>query len=219
MTKTQQLKKQLIKTASIAGVVSLVCCSAAYAIYSWSDGLQVETKRAESALNRARADVRLREDKHQEAKRYLELYEQIISKSEQDKISDLGREKAQNWLRNAATANNIMNMDGAVDAVTLINNPAFKKDTLEGITSNVTLKFDAMTDEQIYRFLQDIEDNFPGYIKVTSFAIEKKHDIDDSILRSAGQGNFPKLVSGELHFSWIGVREVTQTDANAGRRR
>jgi hypothetical protein len=212
MNKMQLLKKQLVKCSLIAAVAASASSAVAYSVYSWSDSVLSEKQKLERDLSRTRGNVNSLESKHREAQQYLEFYSKITSDSEQDKISDLSRQKAEVWLKSAATRSNIMNMDGKVEPIEWIDSPAFKKQTFEGITSKVLLTFDAMTDEQAYQFMQDVERGFPGYIKITHFKLKKNKEIDDAVLIGAGKGDFPPLVTGELGFNWIGVREVAQDD-------
>lgn len=215
MIKAQHLRKRLIKLSIIASVVVLATGAAAYGIFSWSSSLQDEAKSAKSQVNRARGDVSSREQKNREAQEYLELYTRITSTSEQDKISDLDRDKALQWVKQVAIANNILNMTGTVSPITAINNANFKKKTFEGINSQVDLRFGAMTDEQIFRFLQAVLTRFPGYVKINSLLLTKQGEITQSVIQQAQRGQFPELAVGEMQFTWIGVREVQAESANA----
>lgn len=206
--KIEELKKRLIKVSMVTLMITSVSCAAAYGVYSWSTGLQEEARTAQGNLSRALGDVSMRELKNKEAQEYLELYLKITGESEQAKISDLNREKAQAWLKQVALQNNIVNLGGTVDPITPISSEAFKKKTFEGITSKVVLNFGAMTDEQIYRFIEAILTQFPGYIKITRFELERKGDITDDVLLAASRGKFPDLVTGVVEFNWIGVREI-----------
>lgn len=220
MIKAQTLKKKLMKISIIASVVVLVTGAAAYGVFAWSSGLVDEAKDAKNKVNRARGDVTNREAKNKEAQEYLELYNQITSDSEQNKISDLNRDKAEEWIKRTAIEHNILNMTGSVDPIAPIASPAFKKKTFEGITSTVELKFGAMTDEQVFRFVDALLKNFPGYVKIDSFTITKRGEITQTVIQQAQRGQFPELVVGELQFHWIGVREVPtaspQNPANTG---
>jgi hypothetical protein len=206
--KAQLLKKRLIKISVIAAIAVSVSGAAAFAVYSWSSGLQQEASTAKNNLNRALGDVSSRELKNKEAQEYLELYLKITGESEQAKISDLNRDKAQSWLKQVAAQNSITNLVGEVEPLEPIVNEAFKKKTFQGITSQVSLEFAAMTDEQIYRFLDAILGQFPGYIKVTRFELTRVSNISDDIFLTASKGTFPELVKGLLEFNWIGVREI-----------
>lgn len=212
--KMQSLRKDLIKYSIIALVGVSASAALAFGVFSWSSGLQEEARKAENKLRSAQGDVSSRTLKNQDARTYLELYQRITGESEQAKISDLSREKARKWLEVTAKANYIVNLEGSFDPVVPIQAEAFRKKTLEGISSLVKLKFSAMTDEQIYRFVEAITRSFPGYVKVIKFQLERKGEISDAVLLAAGRGQFPQLVEGTMEFYWIGVREVQAENAN-----
>lgn len=219
--KAQMLKKELIRLSMVASVAVLVSGVLAYGIYSWSSGLQTEAQTAKNKLNRAQGDVRGREEKNREANEYLELYHKITGDSESGKISELNREKAETWIQQTALEYAIMKLEGAVDPIAPIENPEFHKKTFEGITSKITLKFSTMTDEQIFQFVNALLTRFPGYIKITRLTLARQGDITDQTLLAAGRGQFSELVTGEMEFYWIGVRELpegVEQQANDGRR-
>lgn len=217
MMKYQVLHKQLVKISIIALVVVFASAAVAAGIYAWSSSLDDEVQAAQSKVNTARSELTSREEKTREAKQYLDLYKQITGTSEKSKLSDLDRDKAQLWISGTAKKLDLINLEGSFEPIAPIASPAFQKKTLQGIVSKVTLKFSAMTDEQLYRFIEAISTGFPGYIKIEKLEVQKKGEITDDVLRSAGAGKFPALVDGMLEFNWIGIKEASpQVNENAG---
>lgn len=221
MVKSQALKKKLIKTSIIMLVAVSASAAIAYSVFAWSSSLQEDARKAENKLNAARRDVSSREIKNADARKYLELYKRITGESEQAKISDLSREKAQLWLKELARQTGVVNLQGSFSPVTPMKDENFRKKTLEGISSEVKLEFSAMTDENAYRFLNAVLHRFPGYVKVTAFTLTRDGEISDSVLVATGRGEIPALVKGSMDFYWIGVREIevdeeAEADSNAG---
>jgi type II secretory pathway pseudopilin PulG len=208
MVKLQSLKKQLVKNAIIMLVAVSVTGAIAYSVFSWSSGVQEEAQQAQNRLNNAERDVNSRTLKNEDARKYLELYQRITGDDEQSKISNLNRRKAQEWYSIVSKDLHIRNGKGNFGSETVIAADPFKKKTLQGISSLVKLEFEALTDRQVYAFLDTLLTDFPGYVKITKFSMEKDGEITDAVLRSAGKGNFPNLVKTQFEFYWIGVREV-----------
>lgn len=219
MAKTQSLKGKLIKLSIVGLVIVSVCAAAAYGVFAWSSSLTDEAKTANSKLGRARGDVSSREQKNRAAQGYLELYNKIQGDSEQAKISNLDREKAEEWLKEQALRSNIIHLEGSFEPIKPVAAAAFKKKAFEGITSKVTLAIGAMTDGQIYRFINSLLTEFPGYIKITKLTLIKQGEITDSTLKAAVRGNFPDMVKAEIEFNWIGVREVAEETPDNNRQR
>lgn len=205
--KFKALQQRLIRISVIAAVIVAVLGAGLYALQSWSESLAIEHRQIQSRLSATRSDIATRESKAMDAEKYMGLYKTLISSSEQDKLADLNRDKAQDWISEAASELQLSELNGAFDPVVNIDGANFKKKTLQGVTSKVTLTFSALTDEQLYRFLEAVIVDFPGYVKVNKVVLEKKGDINDAILIAAGRGKFVPLVSGQLEFNWIAMKK------------
>lgn len=212
MIKYKNLRQKLVKTAIVTTVTASLLGAAAFGAYTWYSSVEQELRRAEGSVQSARNDLMSRQNKASEAEKYMGLYQQLIGDSEQEKLSDLNREKAQKWISSIAKELHMSKLEGDFDPVTDIQAPEFKKTTLHGVNSKVRLTFGAMSDEQLYRFVQAIARDFPGYVRITRVNFEKKGEIDDAALVAAGRGNFPELVSGSIEFNWIAVKKNAQAD-------
>lgn len=215
MAKLLHLKHILIKQGIIMSVVVLVSLAFAYAASYWLQGVKEEEQRLASRFRAVEGEISQRAGKNADAVKYLELYERITGASEQEKISDLKRERAQHWLLETAQALDVKNLEGTFEPVITMDAPAFKKKTLQGIYSLVKLRFNAMNDLTALHFVETVLNDFPGYVKCTRLLISRKNNITNTVLQEAAKGKFPEMVSVELEFFWIGVREVAQTPAAA----
>lgn len=216
MAKQKALLKQLIRLSIIMLMATAMLGAGAVFVYSTATSIEQEMRTSESKLNKAMRDITAREEKAKQAEEYMELYRSIQAQKNGDSVAALDREVAQNWALDAGKQMNLSRLDGSFEPVKPIASPAFKKDTLEGISSRANLTFGAMTDEQIYKFMAAIANHFPGFIKFESLKLFKTGTIDDSVLRQISSGEKPVLVDGELIFHWVGVREAVQEEANAG---
>lgn len=217
MVKLQSLKKQLVKNAIIMSVAVSVTGAIAFSVFSWSSGTLEEAQQAQNRLNAAERDVNSRTLKNEDARKYLELYQRITGEDEQSKISNLSRQKAQEWNVAVSKRLNINNGKGSFGSEAVITAEPFKKKTLQGISSLVKLEFETLTDTQVYAYLDTLLQDFPGYVKITKFSMEKDGEINDAVLRAAGSGRFPNLVKTQIEFYWIGVREVTPEEDGGNR--
>lgn len=218
MAKLLQLKNILIRQGIIMSVVVLVSLAFAYAAYFWLSGAVDEEQRLASRFRSVEGEITQRTGKNADALKYLELYERITGTSEQEKISDLSRERAQRWLIATAQELDVKNLEGSFEPVVEIDSPALKKNTLQGIYSQVKLRFGAMSDITALRFAETVLNEFPGYVKVTRFQLVRKGDITNTVLQDAAKGTFTEMVNVEMEFLWIGVREVAKpASANAAR--
>lgn len=210
MMKQKILQQRLTKMSIISAAIVAALGAGAYGVYAWNDSLEQDLAKAERDVRTVQSDFSLREQKIIEADQYMGVYQELIRDDAQEKLSDLNRDKAQQWISATALEYQITNLNGNFDPVTPLNNPEFHKKTLQGITSRVTLSFGALTDEQLFRFVNAIATRFPGYVKITKVSFEKKGPINDETLLAAGRGNFPELVTGTVDFNWIAVKKPAQ---------
>lgn len=211
MSKYRDLQQRLIKVSIIAVATVSAFGAFFYALYTWQDSLAADYKKVQIRLRTARSDIAVREQKADDAEKYMGLYETIMGASEQDKLGELNRNKAQDWISNAAAELQLGDLTGVFDPVVSLDSGAFKKKTLQGVTSKVTLNFSAMTDEQLFKFMEAIIVDFPGYVKINKVSIDKRGDIDDAALLSAGRGRFTDFVSGTMEFNWIAIKKLEAT--------
>lgn len=76
------------------------------------------------------------------------------------------------------------------------------------ISSNVQLRFSAVSDEFIYRFLEAMQVLFPGYINYESFEIRRVASINDEAINRIYRGELPNLVSAEVLFKWQDLKDI-----------
>lgn len=76
------------------------------------------------------------------------------------------------------------------------------------VSSEVTLSFGAMSDENAFQFVDALLNNFPGFKLVKSFKITKKVEFSQELLRQVRSGNKPSVVVGELLFEWRDFKDI-----------
>jgi hypothetical protein len=84
---------------------------------------------------------------------------------------------------------------------------AYKTPSLVVVSSEGTLKFSGITDELALQFLDDFIRQFPGYLRINSFSLERKNEIGQDALRAISIGESPAIVTAQLSFSWRDLRE------------
>lgn len=210
MIKTKILQKRLIKWSLGLLLVLAGLGGATVVLYNYNASLEAEQKKLQAKVNTIKKDISTSETKAQDADKYLQLYEKIRGTDEAARLVALDRDVAARWISDVAKRYALSDFDGsAFSPIIVIANKDYQKKTLQGIVSDVSLVFKALSDEQVFRFLEAILEEFPGYVRITGLAITKQEDVTDDMLVAASKGLEPKLVSAKLDFQWIGVQEVT----------
>ena len=214
MLKQKALQKKLIKTAVIVLAITAVLGTGAIYIYSWATGVSEEFVQAERQLRNTEREITAKETKAADAEKYVELYE-ALNKEDGRTATALNREIGQKWLQQVGTDIGLLGLEGNFDPIQPIGGK-FEKEYVEGITSRVRLSIKGITDEQLIQFLGAIEEQFPGFVKLLSFQLTRQASITNNFLRQVSNGYPPVLVSGEVEFEWVGLREVTAPEAEEG---
>lgn len=84
----------------------------------------------------------------------------------------------------------------------------YKTDTVSVVSSDMNLKIKALTDEQIFSFLELLLKELPGYIKLESVTIRRNIEITPDSLQKIIKGEYPELISAEIIFKWRDLKDL-----------
>ena len=82
----------------------------------------------------------------------------------------------------------------------------YNKKTL--VFSNFNIKSKFYTDELFLGYLDSLEKNFPGIIKLKKVTFKKIQKLDDEILNNAKNGKLTYLIDGEINFEWRSFKDI-----------
>lgn len=78
----------------------------------------------------------------------------------------------------------------------------YKTETVSMVSSIISMSFSAISDEYIYNFVNDIINNFPGYVQIKNFSISKPAIISNEILKQISLGSEVSIISVTIDFYW-----------------
>jgi hypothetical protein len=84
--------------------------------------------------------------------------------------------------------------------------PKYRRNSMIVISSDVTVPFEALTDEDVYAFIRTISEELPGIVKFKSFSIKRDSKITDQVIRTITKEGKYRIVSGDLSFVVYGMR-------------
>lgn len=70
------------------------------------------------------------------------------------------------------------------------------------VYSNTSITFRALTDGHVYKFLEEVQEKFPGYLHIKSISITSDGQINKAFLQDIASGNQKSLVSATMEFIW-----------------
>lgn len=133
------------------------------------------------------------------------IWQQIPERNK--KMSGLKLDDVKNKLADAAKIYQINDL--VIDLSTPVELPdPYKTKSAVTLSSDVTLKFGSINDENILIFVDSVLKEIPGYVTVKSFKMLKQGEISDEMLDNIRKGLKPSIVTGELSFQWRDLKLV-----------
>ena len=199
--KLEYLKKALIRTAIISFASFAVIGVITYFIMSYDDSLieQIAKIKSDTTGNEGQYTVAVKQVK--DAKDALEFYSDYSS-SESSDPENFRREYAKNLLGKLKDELGLVDLKFSMDQFKN-RTGSYSKKHVTFATSKVTVQLAANSDADIYAFIKDIGQSFPGSIAVISYKITRKVDLTDEVMKKLTDDVLSKgIVDGEVEFEW-----------------
>ncbi|MFO0388622.1 MAG: hypothetical protein ACK502_02735 [Alphaproteobacteria bacterium] len=208
-------KRLLVESLAIVGALALgagvlLLLISMHDEYA-SENLSLQTKVTEQANELASMN-----DKYTRIQNNHDLYEEAKRESQNDQLS-VSKEIIVKLLREYRKKYGIE--DVSVDMSTLKQpaNPVYTKKTAHISYSEVTLKMEALTDEDVYQFIAAIYQGFPGAVKITNIKVTRENKFSKEMALQIAKDGHARLVSAEVKFNWFGIEPIDPADGTGGK--
>lgn len=206
--KYQQLKLQLIKESGILLGILAVIGGVTYYLGSVSDDFTSKNQALEGSVSAITGETNTLRDKYSKVQQNTSLYQEVMQKNAKEGLyinRQHIREKF-NQFKNRYTLNNLRLSMAPVEQMADLK---YKRKTSEIVSSNVTVSFDTLSDEEVYSLLDAMGREMTGAPKITKMIIARPAGgLTEEMLKIIGlRGSYP-LVKGELGFTWLGIRPI-----------
>ena len=88
----------------------------------------------------------------------------------------------------------------------------YKRNTSKVIASEVTMKFNALNDEDVYDLVKTLSEDLTGASRLTKFSVKRANRLTDESLLSITKTGAADLVEAELAFTWLGIAPIETDD-------
>ncbi len=207
------LKRTIMESALMVGL-GLIMVGGIYFLNIESEDYETHT-----SVLRREAQVMQRETTELQAKfakvrQNAGLYQEALEKQSQGKLGisrQIVRDKFNQYNDKYFLGNLRLSMSGIEER----SGAKYKRPSGSIIASDVSVNFEAISDEYVYEMINAMQDDMAGSAKITRISLQRQRTISDDILRLIGQkGTFP-LVLGEIKFKWLGMKSLTSDESNA----
>jgi hypothetical protein len=212
ISKSDILLKRLKKFSLIYLSLTIICCALYYLICNSIDQAVLDKSTIQQSITSAITNSNNLEAKIRDTKQASNLWRQL---NENNKTRNgLKIDQAKILLKNLEK---YYYLNKAVD-VNLTPptelSDMYKKETTVVMSSLVTLKFAGVSDELLLGFTDSILKNFPGFISVQSFIMERKEPITIDVTNKAAAGSFENIVEATLVFNWRDFKDLAVETPN-----
>lgn len=213
MLKYVTLKKILIKESAIFMGMLLVTAAGVFFAVTKAEELDAEKNTLNINVSNVDGQIQQVRADFTKAKNSLELY-QKLSQGKQSLGDSLSRDTAKKILDRLKEEYLLSSLSVTISPAQEIKDIQIQTKTSSLMASDVTLRFEGMSDEQLFSFVSAITREFTGYVRFTRLAMDRTGEITTEILQKAGKGERPALVTGEVSFRWYGLKEQVKPATN-----
>lgn len=148
------------------------------------------------------------EIKIKEIKESYKLWDKLAKNNKVQKGLEI--DKAKSFLTNLEKR---FKLSTPIDV--MLSPPVQLKDVYETkttvvVSSEVNLKLAAPTDEIIMNVIDSIIQNYPGFVSLKFFSLEKKSLLNDEIINKISRGIFVPMIESNVTFEWRDFKDVQE---------
>jgi hypothetical protein len=163
------------------------------------DSTERELATTRSTVQGKRAEVTRMQTEYQQIQEEKNLFGDLENSGFFGTQDRLGARKT---MESIQATSHILSAKYNINAVVAKENSAAAMSDHIILQSPVTVQLDALDDVDVYKFLYWIENGFPGQALITDITLERKQDIDESVLKQIGNGTPSVLMTASVNFAW-----------------
>ena len=204
------IKQKMLKEGALAVALLAVLGGMTYFFDDYHNSYMSEVQQMKNSVDKITLETRNLREKFTKVQKNADLYAEYTRQSADDGLS----------LSRALVAKKFEEFRYKYfigdDTKIVVSKPEPLKDakynrpTTQVLSSTVSVNFDAMTDEDIYAFVQALGNELPGIAKFRSFSIKQDAKITDEVVKNITRTGKQKLVSGTIDFTLYGIQPIVK---------
>ena len=211
--KSEIIKKTLIIQTIIVVIAFLVIAIPAFFIDNFYELYNEKIKTAKEQGGSLAGQVSALNAKYIEANNGIIIYNEIKQKQDDKKLT-VNKFALQDAIAEARKNYIFNNFDVDMGDVKPREGAQYNLKTILAEASIITIKMDAISDLDIFLFIQSLESAFPA-AHFSSMKLTLTNDLGNDTLVEIKKSGFSPLVKGEFAFTWSGLKDVKTEDAQS----
>lgn len=212
----EDANKKRNKDLVIALVILIIAGVAFHVTGGQEDAARQALSKSESEVNSLKSQISKERKDIEELKQAFADYDAIDPRHlpTAQGLTDLSSRyrAAAPVINNLSRKYHVVEIVGGYSEVTSVTSNIYPASyTARGVQvyeNKINLSVKMLSDELFFRFLKDMMEQLPGYVKLESFSLARIGDVNRDSLTSISQGQFIPLVEGEAVLSWKTLKGV-----------
>ena len=213
VVKLQSLRKLLIKESLIYLGLFVFEIGSAYFLLTLRDGYIEEGGTLTGQMTSLVNQTRSLQDQYVKAQKSMPVYLEISKKRDSAGLS-LDRQKVKDTVDKLKDSHYMPAVRLSVSPVADSKDTRMIRKTAQVITSEVGIRFEAVSDEELFAFIQGLPRELPGALRITKFSFNRTNAVSDDLLLAITQKGAVSMLSGDMQFLWMGIRTVSADEKN-----
>lgn len=201
----QDIKRKLIIETSVILAVLSCFSGCTYFLTTVSDDFTQKKNMLDSQLASTTNEKRTLEEKYSRLQKHRDLYDYVLAKQSSDQLY-ISRQLLRKKVNEFKPRYFLNDLSVTMTPAQELAGAPYRYGTGVIVSSDLTVNFDALTDEDVYSLMQAIEDEFPGAIKMTKFSISRQQKVTDDSLRAIARNGQYSMVKGAIEITWFGIK-------------
>ncbi|MDX1975309.1 MAG: hypothetical protein SFT92_06495 [Rickettsiales bacterium] len=206
--KHKETQKKLLQESGVFLAVLVVLSGLSYFLNVLSDDYAKEINELERQTTETVMEANKLKDQFLKVQANSGLYREAMQKILGEQLSISNRQAIRVKFEELKTRFFLSNVRLTVSAVQDVPGHNYKSLKDAVVKSEVVISADALTDEDIYSFMDALQTELPGITQVNQFSITRASRPTDAALRNIVDTGQFLLVSSNIKFNWFGLKDL-----------
>ena len=204
----EKINKLIIRLIIVSFLLFVLLSTFVYSIKIFFDEknkMQQEINSISNVNSVIISQIKDMEAKSTMAKNYIRIWNNDYIPN-QKLMKGINVQDIESKIREIAEKNNLTNIVINLSPVILAGGQ-FERENVKAYTTLIVVKFDAITDINVFKFLDEFRDSIGYFITIQEIKMERTKKVSEEFLKLLANGNITTAISGEIKIRIYGIGE------------
>lgn len=204
------LRRTILKELGIFATMALLLISLIWYLSVLQDDFTSQAERTGKAAEQVRIERQALENKFTNVKNRMADYDESLKWMQAPGLY-IDAQAVRDLLNRYQAALFLKKVSVELQPIAEIGAPD-SKSRLQQTRTSGKITMDALSDQDVYALMKAMQDELPGFVRITSFSISKNKQLTKELLAIVRREGGADLISAEIRFDWYGLKS---TDAES----